>query len=252
MGNEMVAKKDLDLGLLKERLKMQSEFGEIIPDELKYFSVLYISAENKPVSKFCFNRKEAEDFLESENFPVVKRSFCKNKFYLKRAISKVGFPCVMKVYSKEIVHKNKFKGVHKNINNYSSALEIFNSLKKLPGFRGVVIQKEISGREIILGIKRTLEFGHIILFGSGGIEVEEKRDVSFRITPFNKIEALKLIQETRLFKVLNSREKNHLVDLIMDLQELASDYPRIKELDINPLMIKDNFFKIVDSRIVFE
>lgn len=196
-----------------------------------------------------WGEKRSEDFLEKNGFSVVKRSFARRKRYLKSAIKKVGFPLVMKVSSDEIVHKNKFKGVFTNINNYTRAIEAYSSLRKLPGFKGVILQKEIKGKEIILGIKRTPEFGHVIVFGSGGTNVEEERDISFRSVPFSLVEAKKMISSTKINKKINKKEKNFVLDSIMDLQKVSEHFPKISELDINPLIINYEGCFVVDARI---
>jgi hypothetical protein len=199
-----------------------------------------------------WGEKRSEDFLEKNGFSVVKRALARRKRYLKSAIKKVGFPLVMKVSSQEIVHKNKFKGVIKNINNYTRALEAYSLLKKIPGFKGVILQKEIGGKEIILGIKRTPEFGHVIVFGFGGSEVEEERDVSFRSVPFSLKEAKKMISSTKIGKKLNKREKDLVLESIMDLQEISINYSKISELDINPLIINYEGCSVVDAKIFWD
>ena len=147
--------------------------------------------------------KEAEDFLEKEGFNVVKRGFVSSERGLRSILSKLGFPIVMKVYSRKIMHKDKSKGVKKNIFTYSDALYNFSVLSKLKGFLGVVVQQKIFGEELFLGVKKTPEFGHVILFGKGGVDVEKDKEIGFRVTPFDRNEARKMISEVVDFSLKN-------------------------------------------------
>jgi len=120
-----------------------------------------------------YSEKAAEDFLENFGFRVIDRVSCKRKSELQKALSTVGLPCVMKVAGKNIVHKHKLGGIRLDINTYSDAISEFKSLTKIKGSSGVMIQKKISfSKEFLLGVKKTEDFGHIVIFGSGGTNVE--------------------------------------------------------------------------------
>lgn len=195
--------------------------------------------------------KEAEDFLEKEGFDVVERAFVKENTGLKKAVEKIGFPLVMKISSKKLIHKTKYKGVETGINNYEEVMQIFNKFKKREEFEGVVLQKMAEGAEFIIGLKKTKEFGHAIAFGVGGIYTEQLKEVSFRICPIDKKEISGMIDEIKQFRNLGDNTKNRIIINISKICELAEKYPDIVELDINPLIINDKQGKIVDARIVF-
>ncbi len=194
-----------------------------------------------------FVEKEAEDFLEKEGFDVVERFYVEKEEELKNATSKLGFPLVMKVSGQKIVHKNKVGGVVKNIKDHEIAWEVFNKLKEIKGVKGVMVQKQIKGKEFLLGIKKTPEFGHAIAFGAGGIHTEKLKDVSFRIYRFKKKEIKKMIEEVDASKELDKNSVKIIEKNIIKLCKLIKKYPRIKELDINPLIQG----RIVDARIVW-
>ena len=139
--------------------------------------------------------KEAEDFLEKNQFSVANRNFIKNKSQLRNI--KLSFPWVMKVYSKKIIHKNKANGVILNIKNLSQAEHSFNKLSKLKGFQGTIIQEQIKGQELILGLKSTEDFGLSILLGKGGTNVEKIKDITFRIIPINQKDAEQMIKDLK-------------------------------------------------------
>ncbi len=191
--------------------------------------------------------REAGKFLEKKGFDVAKRIYIEKKDELKNVSEKLGFPWVMKVSGKEIVHKTKVGGVIKNIKDYETALKAFDKLKEIQSCEGVIIQTQITGKEFLFGIKKTPEFGHVIAFGTGGVHVEKLKDITFRVCPFNKKEARKMMQEVDIGKNLDKNLSDIAEKNILKLCKLAKQYPRIKELDINPLMQG----KIIDSRIVF-
>ena len=194
-----------------------------------------------------FTEKEAEDFLESKKFDVIERVYVKKENELKNATEKLGFPLVMKVSGQEIIHKNRVGGVVKNIKDYEIAWEVFNKLKEIQGVQGVMVQKQIKGKEFLLGIKRTPEFGHVIAFGAGGIHTEKLKDVSFRVYPFGKKEIKRMIEEVKISQDLEKKSFKIIEKNILRLCKLVKKYPRIKELDINPLIQG----RVVDARIVF-
>lgn len=199
-----------------------------------------------------FTEKRAEDFLEKEGFEIVERVFIENEKELKKATEKIGFPLAMKISSNKIIHKTKSKGVEINISNYEEALKIFNKFKLKEGFDGVLIQKMIEGTEFLIGLKKTKEFGHVIVFGVGGIYTEKLKETSFRVCPIQEKDAEKMIDEIKSFKLLDKKTKDKIIINILKTCKLAEKYPKITELDINPLIINENQGKIVDVRIVFE
>ena len=188
--------------------------------------------------------KEAEDFLEKNQFSVVNRNFIKNKPQLRNI--KLSFPWVMKVYSKKIIHKNKANGIILNIKNLSQAEHAFNKLSKLKGFQGTIIQEQIKGQELILGLKSTEDFGLSILLGKGGTDVEKIKDITFRIIPINQKDAEQMIKDLKT-KINN---KQAIINNLLKLNKLALKNKNIQELDINPIILTKDKATIVDARII--
>jgi len=207
---------------------------------------------NKFPSGFMFySEKKAEDFLEKNRFNIVKRGYAKDGKELEKAFESISFPAVMKVSGGKIVHKNQIGGVITNIQNFSEVLGTFNRLKRISGFEGVIIQEQVSGKEVLIGVKKTPDFGHAVCVGSGGVDTEKLKDVSFRIYPFDKKEAKKMLSETRISRELNKDEKEAVVLNLLEICRLIKQYLNISELDINPLMVDGKKAVVVDVRIVF-
>jgi hypothetical protein len=199
-----------------------------------------------------FLEKEAEDFLENNGFDVVGRSFASGPSEVSDAILKVGLPCVLKVYGKGIIHKNKVNGIRLNLKTHSEALVEFYELMRIKGAKGVIFQKVFSGKEFLLGIKKTPEFGQVIVFGSGGIDVEDKKDVSFRVFPAERSDFREMIKETKIGKKLGKLDVNFLLDNLVLLNNLCKVYPDILELDINPLIVRRGKGVVVDAQFIRE
>jgi acyl-CoA synthetase (NDP forming) len=190
------------------------------------------------------SEREAEDFLEKNGFDVVNRVWLSKEYELKEAVEKLGFPLVMKVSGSKILHKNRVGGIRTKIENYDQAIIAFNELMKIKDAEGAMLQKQISGREFLLGVKNTPEFGQVIAFGLGGTKVEEMKKVAFRVAPFDKNEAKELIKE-----VVNDSEED-IENNLLRLCKLLKKYPNITELDINPLMVNQDAI-VADARISF-
>jgi acyl-CoA synthetase (NDP forming) len=113
-----------------------------------------------------------------------------------------------------------------------------------------------AGKEVILGVSFDRTFGHMIMFGLGGIYVEVLKDVSFRIVPVGPSDADEMIREIRTFPLLQGTRGEEPVDLdsivgsILRLSLLVTDFPEIQELDINPLVVHGRGAVALDARII--
>jgi acyl-CoA synthetase (NDP forming) len=124
-------------------------------------------------------------------------------------------------------------------------------------FRGVMLYEQVpEALEIIVGLSRDADFGPVIAVGAGGIYTELMRDVSLRIAPFSREEARHMVEELAVYKLLEGfRGKPGLdieavVDCVMRLSEVALNYPQIRELDLNPVFVRENGALVGDVRIL--
>ena len=191
---------------------------------------------------------QAELFLKKEGFPVVESHLVRDAAQLIKYGKKLGFPVVLK--NPDILHKTEKNAVKTNV--YENNLDYeYDNLKA----KNVLIQKQIKGHEFLVGVKKDNVFGHVIAFGIGGIFTEVLKEVSFRVLPVNKKDAIDLIRENKAYDLLNARGKKiptkKIENIILKISELAERHPNIIELDINPLIVNEIEAKIVDARIVF-
>jgi len=194
-----------------------------------------------------FTEKEAEKFLEKNGFDIFRGVYVQKENELKTALENFGFPVVMKISGKKIIHKKKLGGVIVGVSNFKEAIKNFEKLKKIKDVEEILIQEQINGREFFFGIKKTHEFGHVLVFGLGGSDVEKKRKVVFRVCS-----VLEKKDVTEMFEELKIEKNSCLEKNIFLLCELIKKFPEISELDINPFILQENKIgKIADARVVW-
>jgi acetyltransferase len=178
----------------------------------------------------------------------------------------LGFPVVMKIVSPDILHKSDIGGVRVGIKSSDEVrtadVAIMTTARRYAPdaeIRGVSIQKMVpKGREVILGVTNDPTFGHLIGFGLGGIYVEVLRDIVFRVAPLTPGDAAEMIKEIRSYHILQGvrgeppADINAVIDCMLRLSQLVTDFPEINELDINPLMVAERGGGAiaVDARII--
>ncbi len=203
--------------------------------------------------------EKAFELLKKHRIKLPKYAFCKNEKQLEVALKKVGFPCVMKV-SNGIIHKTEVKGVKLNIVDEKEAKKVFKKLIKIKGCKKVLVQEMIKeGYEIIVGAKKDLQFGRIVVLGAGGIFTEILKDVTFRICPITREDAEKMLKEVKFSNLLlkgfrgkKPANPEAIVDVILAVSRIITKYKKIKELDINPLIATEKSAIAADVRIILE
>jgi acetyl coenzyme A synthetase (ADP forming)-like protein len=210
--------------------------------------------------------EEAMQILTYYGFQFPKRALAKTSREAGRLASSIGFPVVMKISSPDILHKTDVGGVRVNVKTASDVEDAFleitaNARRLMPdsSIKGVMIFEMLKGgKEVILGVTYDRTFGHMIMFGLGGIYVEVLKDVAFRIVPVSHNDALAMVNQIKTFGLLRGArgeppaDINAIAGSIMNLSSLVSDFPEIQELDVNPLMVMEKGAIAVDARIIFE
>ncbi len=180
-----------------------------------------------------------------------------------RFANEIGYPVVMKIASPDITHKTDIGGIKIGVKNDAEVKRYFTQMmtagrKYHPDTRvlGVDIQEMSKvGKELILGVSKDPQFGHMLMIGSGGIYANYQKDVSFGIAPINKIEAKRMLEKTRIHRILlgvrgeNPSDVNSTIETLQRISQLVSDFPEILELDINPLFVFEDGINAVDIKI---
>jgi len=184
------------------------------------------------------NFSETKKLLLKYKIPFCKTEFVTSKEEAINFAKKIGFPVVLKIFSKEILHKTDIGGVKTEIKNEKELKKSFNELKKIKKIEGILIQKQIKGQEIAIGMKRDNQFGPVLMVGLGGIFIEVLKDISFRICPLSKKEAKEMIKELKGYPILKGYRNQKPVNLekiseiITNLSKLSLKEKNIKEIDL--------------------
>ncbi len=177
------------------------------------------------------------------------------------AAERFGYPVVMKVVARDVVHKSDIGGVRVGIADADAVRATFMELRAAADRAGstadgVLVQQMVrGGRETICGMVRDPSFGPLVMFGLGGIFVEALRDVVFRIAPITREDAREMVESIRGVRVLRgirgepASDTEAIVDVLVRISQLAIDLPDVEELDINPLLAGSDGVVALDARI---
>jgi len=209
---------------------------------------------------------EAREVLDYYGIPIVRGQVIKSIEEAKTFVEKTSYPVVLKVISPQIIHKTEVGGVILNIRNEKELFESYHQIiknveKNVPkaNIEGFFIQEMLSSdREVIVGGKYDPTFGQTIAFGLGGVFVEVFEDISFRVIPITKEDAVDMIKEIKAFKILKGYrgqkpvDFKSLVDILLKTSKMLEENLEIKELDINPIFALSDRAVAVDARIIIE
>uniref|UniRef100_A0A7C2Z9I2 CoA-binding protein n=1 Tax=Ignisphaera aggregans TaxID=334771 RepID=A0A7C2Z9I2_9CREN len=211
---------------------------------------------------------EAKNVAKCYGIPVTPTYLARSEEEAIQMANAIGYPVVLKIVSPDIIHKSDVGGVIVNIKSDEEVREAFRKIMEnvrthAPSARihGVVVQKMVpKGREVIIGATKDPSFGHLIMFGLGGIYTELFRDVSFRLAPLSPYEAKEMIMDTKAYALLRGirgekpADIASVVNVLLRVSKLVTDIPEILELDINPLFVYDEGAgaMAVDVRMIIE
>jgi acetyl-CoA synthetase (ADP-forming) len=206
--------------------------------------------------RMTLSEYESKLVLTHYQIPIAREKLCTDLKDLKEAGREIGFPLVLKGNAPDITHKTESDLIRLDIRNETEAEQAFNDLmgRMNSNEKSVLVQEMIKGkREFLAGLTRDPQFGPCVLFGLGGIFTEVLKDVSFRVAPFDRREALEMMGETKAHKLLEAlrgMDKNALADILVQLGKIGMEQEKIKEIDINPLIIAGARPVAVDALIV--
>ncbi len=196
---------------------------------------------------------EARNIAEAYGLRVPQSRLATTADEAVQFAEEIGYPVVMKIASPDILHKSDIGGIKVGVTGAANVRDAFDLLvyratRYMPDAQiwGVQIQEMVTGaKEIIIGMNRDPQFGPMIMFGLGGIYVEVLKDVTFRIAPLTEQEAREMVGEIRSYHLLQgvrgerASDLDAIVDCILRISQLVTDFPEIVELDINPLLVRE-------------
>lgn len=216
---------------------------------------------------YLFTEAESKDLLESYGIPVNRTSTVVSGEKAVQVAQAFGYPVAMKICSRDITHKTDAHGVQLNLHDSKDVKNAFRQIMadahrydSKAEILGVTIQPMLTrpNYELIIGSKKDADFGPIILFGMGGIITEILEDRSIALCPLNRLLARRLMEETRVYKLLKGYRNRSpanlelIEEILIRISQLVTDFSEIKELDINPLMIIEDKAYAADARILIE
>lgn len=209
---------------------------------------------------------DAKEILRLSGVPVPRSHVAKDLRGATEVAEKLGYPLALKVVSPDIVHKSDVGGVALGVRNakeledkwaemvLSVADESATSI--IEGF--LIEEMAPKGAEVIIGAVRDEQFGPLIMFGTGGVSVELMKDVSFRLGPLSKKEAIGMMTEVKGFALLTGYRGDTFKDIeavsevILLVSNIMEEVDALKELEINPLFVYERGVMAVDARAVLK
>ncbi len=210
--------------------------------------------------------KEAQAIMNIVDIKIPKSYVAKNIDEAIKFAELIGYPLVMKVVSKDIIHKSDSGGIALNLENKTEVIEAFESIinncknyKPDAHIEGIEIAEMVhSGIETIVGARVDPSFGPTVMFGLGGVYVEVMKDVSFRAFPLNKDAISGMISEIKSYPLLlgvrgdEKKDIEEVANTILKIGSILYSCPDISDIEVNPLIVYDQGkgVKAVDIRII--
>jgi acetyltransferase len=206
-----------------------------------------------------------EELVAAYGIPTAPVKLARNGIEAAAIAQELGFPVVLKIASPDILHKSDVGGVLLNVRDipslesgYTQIISQVNSAKPGARIEGVHIQRQIpQGQDVIVGMVRDPQFGPLMMFGSGGVEVEGLRDVAFALGPLNRLEVREMMRKTwagrklKGYRNIPAVDQDAVIDVLIGLSHLADGNENVEEIEINPLRVLERGAVAVDVRVKF-
>ena len=210
-----------------------------------------------------FRVSAPEELVAAYGIPTAPMKLASNADEATAIARGLGFPLVMKIASPDITHKSDIGGVLLDVsseqeafNGYTHLVEKASTARPNAKIEGVYLQRQVpEGQEVILGALQDPQFGPLIMFGSGGVEVEGLKDVAFALGPLTQAEAKSMMRKTWAGRKLDGYRNIPLVDrsavaeALVNLSHLAAEHPEIAEVEINPFRVLAEGAVAIDIRV---
>src|SRR4030095_21017 len=207
---------------------------------------------------------EAQLLCHASVMPTPKQALPKPPAEAVKIASRLRFPVVLKIVSDDILHKTEAGGVIVGLESAADVRRAFDRLvknakgyKKNASIQGVQIQQMLKGgQEVMVGAVTDPSFGKMIAFGLGGVLVEVMKDITFRMTPVSKEDAMSMLDSIGAAEVLRGVrggkgvDRAALAEIISKVSKLVNDFQEIHEVDLNPVFATEKDARAVDVRMV--
>lgn len=211
--------------------------------------------------KTTLSEYESKQVLSAYQIPVTRELLVYDEENLIKATKKIGYPLVLKGCDAKIAHKTEKNLIRTAIDTEQAAITAFNDIQAgmTENNAAVIVQEMIIGkRELVAGMIRDHQFGPSVMFGIGGIFTEIFNDVTFRIAPLSRQDALEMMDDIRGKRILDTVrgmmavDRDQLGDILIRIGQIGIENKMICEIDINPIIISKGRGIVVDAMIVLE
>lgn len=231
---------------------------------MKMSDVKAVLDEARMQSRKALFEHEAKDLISHAGLPTTRYRLAEDKKEAIRAAHEIGYPVALKIVSPQVLHKSDVGGVALGIGGDNELSEAYDRVtdgvkERVPGteIRGVLVEEMAPPSvEVIVGATRDPQFGAAVMFGVGGVLTEIVKDVSFRVAPIGRDEAVEMMGEIKAHRVLEGArglppvDKAALADIIVKTSTLLVENPGITAIDLNPVIVYGDAAKIVDARVI--
>lgn len=208
---------------------------------------------------------ESKQVLRAYGIPTVETVDAATEQEAVAQAERIGFPVVLKLRSESVTHKTDVDGVQLNLRDADAVRGAYRAIQGAmaarglaEAFQGVSVQPmvKLDGYELIVGSSVDPQFGPVLLFGTGGQLVEVFRDRALALPPLNTTLARRMMEGTRVFEALRGVRGRRgvnvggLEELLVRFSQLVVEQPRIREIDINPLLVSPDALVALDARII--
>ena len=195
--------------------------------------------------KSALNEHEAKRFLAGFGVPVSRESLVPDEAGALEAAREIGYPVVLKAAGEKLQHKTEVGAIALNLKSEAEVRDEARRLLAIPGCEALLVQEMVKGdRELVCGLTRDVQFGPCVMFGLGGIFTELIDDVVFRVAPVTTSEALMMMDDIRMAKVLKpfrgqpAVDREGLARIIVALGKIGCECGNVREIDMNPIKIR--------------
>jgi 3-hydroxypropionyl-CoA synthetase (ADP-forming) len=230
-------------------ISKQAKIRNILEEEMKH--------SGRIITEEFANQTLSEYGIKVPEFALVK-----NATDASKKASEIGFPLVAKVVSSEVLHKTDIQGIKFGLNSEEEVkvafTDMYERLSKQYHLKGIILEKMVPpGVELIVGLQDNRQLGPVILIGFGGIYTEIIKDVSFRVLPITKNDAIEMIEDLKVKQLLKGFRGSQSIDiemlsnLLVNIGKYGIEMaPYYESIDLNPVIVYPKDYFVVDAKII--
>jgi acetyl-CoA synthetase (ADP-forming) len=205
------------------------------------------------------SEEDSRQVLAGYGVPLVESRLVRSAEAAREAARELGYPVVLKGTGALLAHKTEADVVRLGLRDEAELLAAYQDVHQKGGDRleGMLVQRQVrSVREFVAGLSRDPQFGPCVMFGLGGIFTEVLSDVTFRVAPLERLDALEMLDEVKGAKLLGpfrgqpAVDRERLALLLVALGRLGEELPQVAEVDLNPILVDGDRPVAVDALVV--